>query len=216
MTIGYKNIREITSSERASRIKVAEKYLSDHRRINFQTGEFKEYYPDINRDKREKLAASRMSKSAACFNLVCYFLEEDRWFYTINLIDVKEEWADFGTIFNPDKMKDIKIWLKAGIEGPFYAAAEVSGYSGAHIHLLCGEQNPYKLGEILKAKTIVHDKEGLLKYFCKPPVNKKDIHTEEYDEMNGAYLIEKMEVKKQNKRCPRRVIYRYAMGDITT
>jgi hypothetical protein len=34
--------------------------------------------------------------------------------------------------------------------------------------------------------------------------------------MNGAYLVEKMEAKKQNKRCPRRVIYRYAMKGITT
>ncbi len=127
----------------------------------------------VHRDKREKLAESRMSKPSAYFNLVCYHLEGDEWFYTVNLADVNEDWADSDTIFNPDKMKAIKIWLKANIEGPFYAVVEVSAFTGAHIHLFCGEQNPYKLGEILKAKTFVRDREGLLKYFCKPPINKR-------------------------------------------
>ncbi len=204
----YKNLQEITTFKKKSRINKTKKHLSINRDIDINTGEIKEFYPDNTRDRREKVAESRAVKYNSYFSKVSRSIKGDEWFYTVNLADIRKRWADYDTSFNSKEMAKIRIWLKSVIVGPFYAVIEVCAFSGTHIHVYCRKQNPVLVGKILKAETHVYDAEGLLEYLSKPTISINDRKTEEYDEMVGAFLNEKEKAKSQGKRCPRRVIFR--------
>jgi hypothetical protein len=209
MTKVYKDSRKTTNFERLLRTNATEKYLRNSRRVNMETGETKQYYPNVTRDRRAKLSNSRMSSPNTRFNAVLSAIIGELYFYTIIFSDVNGEWGDYGDIFNDTIMEKFREYLGENIEGPFYAVVEVSVFTGAHSHIFCGKQgNSLLIGKILKAETEVKDAPGLLKYLSKPCINPKDRNSEGYSEMVGAYLKEKERARRKGKRCPRRVMHR--------
>ena len=73
------------------------------------------------------------------------------------------------------KCIEIKAHLERMIKGPYHAALEISGFTGAHVHIISGKQE-YKL---LKAEKEVKEKPGMLAYLSKSPIRLKDKYDRE-------------------------------------
>ena len=170
-------------------IKRAEDYLKSNLYINYSTGEFCDNYPTSFKDSqkaREEKATKILSKPNSYLNRLFDTLGEDAYWYTVNLSDIYPSWGKYESAFDPKKMKSIKKHFNRYIKGPYSATLELSAFTGAHVHLICKNQD-YKH---LKAEGKVYGEFGLVKYISKSSFAPKDKYDnlEEYKVMLGTYL----------------------------
>ena len=176
--------------------------MENNRYVNIKTGELYDNLPTVFKDSknmRENKASKKFSNPNSETNRLFNILGEKAHFYTINLCDIYPSWGTYQTIFDAEKLLKIRNHMNRRIEGPYYAVVELSGFNGAHVHLVCAEQS-YKH---LKAGRKVYDKEGLIEYLSKSSFSQKEKYNnfEEYQVMLGAYLYWKSMMGR--KRLPK-------------
>ncbi len=194
----YKNLAHTRDGQREKLIKLAIDYIDKNRYVNPETGQIYENYPSALRDFRKWRAQKKIENPNSYSNRLFSSLGENAYWYTCILGDVFPSWAKYQNIFNPTQVKKIKAHFNRVIKGPFSGHLEVSGFTGAHIHIISGKQT-YKH---LKAETDVYRIPGLVKYTSKSCVSDKDKETEEYMVMAGEYLSWKGKIG--SRRLPRR------------
>jgi hypothetical protein len=216
----YKTVgNAISPRKREYYLGLTQKYKDDTRLINFDTGEFREFYPTVNLDRREKKTEAKESNPNSYAHRFESIFGEDAYFYTILGADLYPSWGQHPAIFDRAKMDNFKRCAKTKIDGSFTGIFELSAYSGCHLHFLSSKQDSKASEKYFKAETPVYDFFGAVQYLSKPVINPKDKGTESYEIMTGMYLDASLKRKEAyslgqtaHKRLPNRNLFRFREG----
>lgn len=145
----YKNDKkEIRPEEKIKYIEITNNFMAGSTWVNIDTGEIREYYPNICFDRRERKREAKESNPNSYASRLQRSLGESAYFYTIHLYDFYPSWGEYKTIFDYTTLNKVKNRIRKITDGCFMANFEISSFVGAHCHIITGKQ----VGKYFKAE----------------------------------------------------------------